>query len=136
VLGRNRELFVAYRVTPIELIAFVLLVSFVFPALLAAAVWAAFRVHRAAGQTLYLVFGGLLFAIVISEVLVKTSSLDALPHVAVALAGGTAAAWACYAVLPFRTFLSVLSPSAVVFAGIFLLQPAMRPFIRDRKSVV
>jgi len=130
VLGRNREFFVAHRVTAVALLAYVALVSFVIPGIFALAITGLTALNRRAGHAAQFTAVGLLAAIVASEGLVKVISLPGVAHVGLALTIGAGIACA-YAMVPLvATFVSMLSVGVVAFPVLFLIDPPMRPFLR------
>jgi hypothetical protein len=120
LLGESPEFFVARGNTRLDILVLALVYGLVPPLVGAAAVWAAGRLRPAAGRALLLVLIALLVAAFVLPPLgdALAGSAVAVP-VALALGAGAAVAYARASVV--RTFLTVLSPAALVFVVLFLL---------------
>jgi hypothetical protein len=130
VLGRNREFYVAHRVSPIDLLLFMALVSLLLPVALALCAAAIVGLIPRIAAYVRLTMVGLLIAAIASEVLSKSATLPGAPHIVLSLIVGAAVAW-LYGQQPLaRTFLTVLGPSVVVFPALVLIEPSMAAFVR------
>lgn len=128
VLRRNREIFVAYRATPVDLLLLAAVVSLLLP--LAAVLFARLAgfVSRPLQRAVVVVFIGLLAAAIASPLLARWA-LPAAAHVTAALLIGAGAA-ALYARYPVaRSFLAFLSPAIIIVPAVLLLHPSMRPLL-------
>ena len=131
VLGRNGEFFIAHRTQPPDLVLLAVTASLVLPLLLLVLPYLAARaVSARLGQAALIGLIGLLSGMLASQVMAHRVTLPVAAHFAVAGGVGAAAAW-LYAARPgVRTFLTMLSPSVLVFPALFLLQPSMSMFVR------
>lgn len=126
VLGRGATFFVARRATPAEVWLFALLAA-VLPGLAAVlAVAALRRLATGAGRAALRCAVGGLAALVAAAPLSRAAGGEALwPLAPAALIGGGAAL--AYARAPtLRSFLALLAPAPLVFAGLFLLAGPVR----------
>lgn len=130
VLRRNGEFFVAHRANPADLLLFVGLLSVGAPLLLAAGQALLARIAPRAGRVAWLLFMATLSAAVMSQAFAHSLEMPWWLHGAVVLALGAGAAWAYAAAPPVRLFMTVLSPSVLVFPALFLLHPAIAALVR------
>ena len=119
-LRRAPEFFVAHRADTLDTILVALGVTFAVPAAVAAILVAARAVSRALFDASVAVLVGLLAALVAVQVAYRLGfgGSGTAAVVAIAVAGSCAVLWR--RLEPFRTFLTVLSPAALVVPAIFL----------------
>jgi len=135
ILQRNGEFFIAHRTQPMDMLMFIGVVSVGLPLVLILP-WAVVSwVWPRAGRLALIGLFGVLSAALVSQLLAHRVPLPTPVHLAVAVAVGAVLAWG-YATRPaVGTFMTMLSPSVVVFPAIFLLQPAISMFVRtDSRS--
>jgi hypothetical protein len=129
VLGRDATFFVAHHVRPGDVLLFVTALVLVPPALVvgleAVAGLAGVRVRALAQQA---VTAGLVGLVVLPP-LNRIAGPRAVLAFAVAGLAGVAAALAYARWRPARTFLTVLSPAALVFPAVFLLHGPVRRLV-------
>lgn len=131
ILRRNSEFFVAHRTQPIDMILFTGLVSVGLPLLLVLP-WALLAwVWPRAGRVTLIALVGLLAAALVSQILAYRVPLPTPAHFVIAGAIGVALAWVYATRAAARTFMTMLSPSVLVFPVIFLLHPSMSMFVRS-----
>ena len=135
VLRQNGEFFIAHRTYPLDLVLFTAMVSLGVPLLfvLPNAALAAWRPRAGRGVQTGLV--GLLAAALTSQILAHRVPMPTPAHFVIAgvLGGAFAVAYSSRAAV--RTFMTVLSPSVLVFPAIFLLHPSMSMFMRSDSRV-
>ena len=122
------------RTDPVPSISclFVVALSLVLPIVPVLLVDALGHVWPRAGRWLHLSLVATLVAAIASQILAGIANLAPIPHVAVAAAAGALAATA-YARVPLAgTFVTALSPAAIVFPALFVFHPAMAPFVRPK----
>jgi hypothetical protein len=126
VLGRGATFFVARRATPAEVWLFALAVALVptLGALLLVAL--ARRLGPRAGRAALLAAVGLAAALVGMPPLSRAAGGEALWPLAAAAVLGAGTAWAYGRAAGLRSFLAILSPAPLVFAGLFLLGGPVR----------
>ncbi|HET7619546.1 MAG TPA: sulfatase-like hydrolase/transferase [Vicinamibacterales bacterium] len=130
VLHRNGEFFVAHRVDRLDLLLLVLWLSFVIPALvLLLPTWIVGKLNRRAGTALVVLLVGLLVVIIVMPIIDRATDAGSDEVLIVSAAHGLAAALIYWRFAAAQTFLTVLSPAVIVFPLVFLLGPAMRPFV-------
>ncbi len=120
LLGRHAQFLVAQDLRPAEIVALTLLLCFLFPALLVAVELAAGRAVPWAGRAIHRMSVALLAAAVFLLLLKKLESLPGSLLLAAALGLGAVAAWAYQRLPAARTYLSILAPAPLAFAGVFL----------------
>ncbi|MBK5298876.1 MAG: sulfatase-like hydrolase/transferase [Vicinamibacteria bacterium] len=130
ILQRNGEFFIAHRTRPFDLMLFVAVVSVGLPLLLVLPVAILAAAWPRAGRVALTGLIGLLAVALASQMLAHRVPLPTPVHVAVACTFGVALAWAYAARAGVRTFMTMLSPSVLVFPAIFLLHPSMSMFVR------
>jgi hypothetical protein len=130
VLRQSAEFFVAYRVSRLDLGLFVVVVSFLAPLALWSAVWVLGRLSRALGESGLTAILALLVTVFAAQAFQSLAPPMWL-HLAMAVGAGLLAA-ALYAYPATRTFTTFLAPAIVLFPGVFLLDPAIRPFVWPR----
>jgi hypothetical protein len=134
VLRRNREFFVAYHVTPFDLLLFVALVSVGVPLagllLISLAGLAGWRWLRAVAVGLV----ALLLASLASQ-LAARAGLPLAAHVFAAGAAGVAGAVIYARSAVARTFLLYLSPAIVIVPLLLLGHPSMRLFVLPENPI-
>jgi hypothetical protein len=134
VLRRNREFFVAHRSGPLDLFLFSVTVSLILPLAVALVAATLGHVWLRAGRWLHVSLVATLAAAIASQILAGSTSLGVIPHFAVAATAGALAATA-YARVPLAgTFVTALSPATIVFPALFMLHPAMAPFVRPKPA--
>jgi hypothetical protein len=126
VLGRGATFFVARRATPAEVWLFALAAALVpgLGALLAVAL--ARRAGPRAGRAALLAAVGLAAALVAQAPLSRAAGGEALWPLAAAAVLGAGTAWAYARAAGLRSFLAILAPAPLVFAGLFLLGGPVR----------
>ena len=120
LLGRHVQFFVAQDARPAEIVALVLMLCFLAPALMVLGELAAGLAAPWAGRAVHRILVALLAAAAILQLLKKLGSLPGALLIAAALAFGGAAAWAYQRFAAIRTYLSILTPAPLVFATVFL----------------
>ncbi len=129
VLRASREFFVAHRTTPIDLLVFIALLTFVLPGILCLVCAAVSRLSARAGDVLHNALVAILLTAFVSQVFAHAIQMPAVPHFAFAAATGIVGTWLYASVAPVRTFVTYLGPSVLVFPAWFVLHPLMRPFV-------
>lgn len=130
ILRRHTEFFIAYRVTPVDLLAYTALVAFGFPLLVALPYLVLARLSPKAGWTLLVGLVGLLLAALASQLMAHRLPLPTAAHVLVAAMAGAGGAWAYKARAGVRGFATAAAAAAVLFPALFLLHPSMAAFLR------
>jgi sulfatase-like protein len=130
VLRQNGEFFVAHRVSGVDVLLFVAVVSLVIPVLAMLVVRGVSLVSYTAGRIVHLALVGALAGALASQLLARLVGLELTPHLIVTVAGGAAAAWMYARAAPVRLATSLLAVVVPVSAGAFLLHPDMTPFVR------
>ena len=135
ILQRNGEFFIAHRTQPLDLMLFIGVVSVGLPLLLILP-WAVLAAGwPRAGRIALTALIGVLATALASQILAYRVPLPTVVHLAVAAACGAALAWAYATRAAVRTFMTMLSPSVLVFPVIFLLHPTMSGLVRpDARS--
>jgi hypothetical protein len=135
ILQRNGEFFIAHRTEPLDLILFSALVSVGLPLLLVLP-WALLAAMWSRGGHVALTgLIGLLGTALASQLLAHRVALPTWAHFALAGALGVAVAWTYATRATMRSFMTMLSPSVLVFPGLFLLHPSMSLFVQpDTRS--
>ena len=121
VLGRGATFFVARRATPAEVWLFALGAALGPGGLAALGVGALARLAPRAGRGLLVLLVGVLAALVVVAPLSRAAGGEAAWPPALAALAGAAFALAYVRVEGLRSFLGILSPAPLVFAGLFLL---------------
>ena len=130
VLRQNGEFFVAHRVSGVDLLLFVSVVSLVIPALAMLVVRGVSLISNNAARILHLALVGALAGALASQLLARLVTLALTPHLVVTLTAAAAAAWMYARAAPVRLAMSLLALAVPVSAGAFLLHPEMTPFVR------
>lgn len=135
LLARNPEFFVARHSDPVDLLLLVCVVSIGIPASLVGVSWGIGCVIPAARRYVHSLFvvGGV--ALGTLPGLVKIEAIPATAIFACAILLGVAFAFSYLRLQPVRTFLSILSPAALLFPVLFLAQPAIFKMIRPQSPV-
>jgi hypothetical protein len=118
LLGRNPEFFATRGSSSGDIVAFALTVTLVPPAILVGIEWLVGLAGERPRRIVHLVFVAALVAAIVLEAIQLAATV---PAIAIALALGTAAAFAYSRLRPVRSFLSVLSPAPLVFLVLFLV---------------
>ncbi|HEX5474269.1 MAG TPA: sulfatase-like hydrolase/transferase [Vicinamibacterales bacterium] len=129
VLRHSGEFFVAHRVDRIDVLLLVLSVSVVLPLALGLPVWIVSRASQRAASAVMIVLVGLLVALVALGAASHRTYAGPAELIAVAGVHGIVASLMYWQFASARLFLTVLSPAAIVFPLVFVLGPAMRPFV-------
>jgi len=135
ILRQNGEFFIAHRTQPLDLILFTAVVSIGLPLLLVLPCAVLAAVWPRGGRVVLTGLVGLLATALASQILAYRVPLPTPAHFAIAGALGVAAAWAYASRAAVRTFMTMLSPSVLVFPAIFLLHPSMSMFVRPASRV-
>ena len=126
LLGDNPEFFVAHRAARADILRLTLVLGFVLPSCLTLCVWLSGLIGTTARRlTLYVVLAGLT-AVLAMQLTVRAGATTWLVAVPLAAAAGAAMAIAYDRLAVVRSFLTVLSISALVVPGVFLLKPGIR----------
>ena len=120
LLARNLEFFIARDSTKWDIIALALVLTFLVPGVLLGLEALVGLVDERLQRSLHLVFVGGLTAVFVLQVLSRTNGSGRV-LVPVAAVVGALAAYAYRRLRPARTFLTVLGPAPLLFAGLFLL---------------
>jgi hypothetical protein len=129
VLGRNAMFFVAHRAGPGDMLGFVAILVLA-PMLLVLGVEAAAGVAGSHARALVqCAVVAVLVALIVLPPLNRFAGVGMLPALAFALVAGGIAAVAYGRWTLVRTFLTVLSPAALVFPALFLVQPSVRRIV-------
>ncbi len=118
LLGRNPEFFIAHQAQPIDLLLLTALVSLVIPT----ALLLGLRIllpHPWRGPAHHILLG-CLFSLVATQVLNRLAALPSVATVCLAMIAGLAGILAYARFRPVQLFLTVLSPSALLFPVLFL----------------
>ncbi len=129
ILGRDATFFVAHHVGPGEVLLFVAVVVLAPTALILALEVAAGMAGRRAQTLVQRAVVAALVALTVLPPLNRLAGVAAPLALAVALLAGSVAAFAYGRWAAVRTFLTVLSPAALVFPAVFLLHPPVRRLV-------
>ena len=126
VVSREPTFFVARNTTSGQLGTFLVIVGLALPALLVGTEAACTRLHAVAGTVVHFVLLTVLLGVLLLPPLKRADGLDTVSLLAVAalLAGGIAVG--CLRSAVIRTFLTALSPAAVIVPAVFLANPDIR----------
>lgn len=125
LLARHVEFLVAHDAQPVDLVTLVLALSVGLPLGLLA-IWALLRRIGAMAASVWLTFAVATLAALGALPVLERLALGGTTTLALALAAGGVAALLYARVSAARQFLAVLSPSAAVFAGVFLFFSPVR----------
>ncbi len=129
VLGKGATYFVARDAPPSEIVAFAAGLILLPPLLLTLIAQVARRGGERLGWAVHLALVGGLVTLFLMPTANAWMPAAVVPVVGLALAGGGVFAWAYARTESCRTFLTVLSPAVLVFAGFFLLGSHIRPLL-------
>jgi hypothetical protein len=129
VLRQNGDFFVAHRVTPTDLVLFVVILLVAVPAAAGLAVRALGYAWAPLARVAHVLAIGVLLASMASQIVQRVVELPTWPHVFVSAALGGLGAWG-YASSPgLRWCASVLTLAVPVFGAMFLMHPSMEAFV-------
>jgi hypothetical protein len=134
LLGRNAEFFVVRRSQPVDVILLILILCVLFPALLAAAEAAAGLLGQRVREGIHGVLVAFLVAGVALQVLKRVSDTSGAYLVAGAALLGLAFSVGYLRFLPFRFYLTVLSPAVLLFPGLFLFHSPVSKVVFPREN--
>ncbi len=120
LLGRQAQLFVAHDLHSAHVVALALVLTFLFPALLVLGEVAVGLAAPSAGRAVHWLLLALLTAATMWQLLRRLDRPPGGLLVAAALVAGAAAAWACQRFSAIRSYLTILAPAPLIFAGAFL----------------
>ncbi len=134
VLRRSGEFFVAHRTDRTDILLVVVCLSVAVPLLMGLILWVVTRVSERAGAALMIVVVGSSVALIGLPSISKCVGVGPTEAFVVSTLHGILGAllYGRYAVA--RQFVTLLSPAAAIFPLVFLLQPAMRPFVHPQDS--
>jgi len=121
LFSKNAEFFAVRRSSPLEIVAFALAVTFLPPLAMLAAETFVGLVSSVLRRALHLVFVAGLTGLVAIQLVKRAGDLSSALVIGLAAAVGIAVAMLYLRVPPARSFLTILSPSPVVFLALFLL---------------
>ncbi|MBN2473988.1 MAG: sulfatase-like hydrolase/transferase [Pirellulales bacterium] len=120
LLGRQPMFFIARKASAADVVAFVLILSVLLPALVFLAPWSAGLVSRRAGWSCHL---AVVFGATVAMVLAALNPIELLrasPGLLLAISLGALATVAYCRFRAARALVTILSPSVVLFPGLFL----------------
>jgi Sulfatase len=135
VLRRSGEFFVAHRTDAGDILLLAFWLSVAAPLLIGVLLWGVTRVSGRAGTVLTIALVGLFVALIALPPVCRRATSGSTEAFVISALHGLAAAVLYWQVAPARQFLTLLSPAAAVFPMVFLLHPAMRPFVQMRDSI-
>jgi hypothetical protein len=135
LLGRNAEFFVAHRSTPIDLVLFVLVLSFGLPLGFILAEAAAGLLNRGLRKGLHTLVVVILITIFLLPLLKRIETLPSLVVVSLCALLGFAFGVGYIRFHPFRLFLTVLSPAILIFPAFFLLGSPASKILRPLQAI-
>ena len=134
VLRRSGEFFVAHRADAGDIVLLACVVSAAAPCVMALLLWMTTRASARAGTAVMVALVGLLTALIALPPVSHASGLGTTEVLGVCAGHGALAALLYGRYTAARRFVTLLSPSAVIFPLLFLLHPAMRPFVHPAAS--
>ena len=129
ILRRNGEFFVAHRTTPGDILLLVLWLSAAVPCVLGLLLWLVSRASVRAATALMTILVGAFVTMIALPVIAHRSSIGVVSAFLAGAVPGVVAAVLYWRFRLARQFLTLLSPAGVIFPLVFLLHPAMRPFV-------
>jgi hypothetical protein len=121
IFSRNPEFFTAHQSRPFDIIAFAVILSFIFPLLGIVIECIAWLFSGQVRKRVHMVFTACLFILIASPVLDKINGIPAALTAAGAVVFGITAAFLYYRFSPVQMIVTVLSPVIVLFPALFLL---------------
>ena len=126
VVSREPAFFVARNTTASQLGAFVIVIGVVLPLVLVGIEAAFTRLHAVAGKVVHGALLTVLGSVLLLPLLKRLDGLDTVPLLAAALLLAGGAAVGCLRSGVVRTFLTALSPAAVIVPVVFLANAEVR----------
>ena len=121
VVSREPTFFVARNTTSVQLGAFVILIAVVLPLVLVGIEAVCARLHPVAGNVVHVMLLTVLVSVLLLPLLKRADGMGTAPLLAVALLLAGGAAVACQRSSVGNTFLTALSPAALVVPAAFLM---------------
>ncbi len=121
LFSKNAEFFAVRRSSPLEIVGFALAVTFLPPLAMLAVEAVARLASPVLQRALHLVFVAGLTGLIAIQLVKRAGDQSSALVIALAAAVGIAVALLYLRVAPARSFLTILSPSPVVFLALFLL---------------